>query len=97
MADFADLQSAVVAGAVAGDLAVANIQLYDRIIHVVDLSDSVDLASQFTVTQDGKINNVGGTSTNGHQVYVEWERRYHTREKFSQSGQRTGRWGVDSY
>lgn len=77
MADFQDLTSRAVAGAVAGNLTVTGIKLGDRLILVQDLTaGSPNLVAEFTITADNTINNTAGTSTNGHTVLVMWEKRY---------------------
>lgn len=92
MADFNDLSSRVVAGAAAGALTVTDIQLYDNLILVQDLTTGHNLAYEFTITADNTIDNTGGTSTNGHAVIVVWEKRYGGgRHKFELGNQRTGR------
>jgi hypothetical protein len=93
MADFADLTSRVVNGAVAGNLTVTGIQKNDQLVIVQDLSGTApaNLSSEFTVTADNTINNTGGTSTSGHLVLVMWMKRYTGgRHKF-ETGQRQGR------
>jgi len=83
MSDFADLTSAVSAGAVAGDLTVTGIKFGDILRLVQDLTTGGNLADEFTVTADDTINNTGGTSTNGHAVIIVWQRRYGSgRHKF---------------
>jgi hypothetical protein len=92
MADFSDVTSRAVAGAVAGNITVTGIQKYDKLILVQDLTAGVaNLASEFTVTADNTINNTGGTSTNAHTVLVVWEKKYGGgRHKF-ESGLRQGK------
>lgn len=83
MSDFADLTSAVVAGAAAGNITVTGIKFGDILRLVQDLTTGGNLADEFTVTADDTINNTGGTSTNGHAVIIVWQRRYGSgRHKF---------------
>ena len=79
----AAIHAAVVAGAAVGDLAVADILTTDELIAVVQyditgakgVADVASLASEFTITEDGKINNAGGTSTATDKLLVAWARR----------------------
>lgn len=66
------LRTRTVAGAVAGNLTVTGIGLYDKILAVQPLVASVNLASQFTITAANTINNTGGTSSAGQVVLVIW-------------------------
>lgn len=68
---------AVVAGAVAGDVAVAGIKVTDKLKAVifyagagVDVTDVSNLTSEFTITAKDTINNTGGTDTSGGKLEV---------------------------
>lgn len=71
----------VVAGAVAGNVAVTGIKKGDVVIGVLDLTTPADLTAQFQLTAnnevaaDGFINNVGGTSTAAKNLLVQYYRR----------------------
>lgn len=68
----------LVDGAVAGDVAVTDIKSGDQIISVIDMTNLVDLTSEFSIVKDGVINNTGGTSTAAAKVqvtYWRWEVR----------------------
>lgn len=97
MADFSDVTSRTVAGAVAGNLTVTGIQKYDKLVLVQDLTAGVaNLASEFTVSADNTLNNTAGTSTNSHTVLVVWEKRYGGgRHKFEMT-QRQGKFPFSS-
>lgn len=70
-----ELQSATVAGDVAGDIAVADILTTDQLQLVQNVAAvGVNLASEFTITADGTINNAGGTDTTGMTLLVVWQR-----------------------
>lgn len=80
-----------VAGAAAGNIAVAGIKKGDRLISVQPVGvASANLVGEFTITADDMINNVGGTSSAGQFVLVVWETTQGGREEFTRS---TGRLG----
>lgn len=64
----------LVDGAAAGDLAVSGIKSGDVLIGVIDITNSVDLTSEFTITGDAVINNTGGTSSAAAKVLVTYEK-----------------------
>lgn len=75
------LRTDVVAGAVAGDVAVADINegdvLKSVIFHDPDdggagVSGLTDVTDEFTIASDGTINNDGGTDTSNGQLIVIW-------------------------
>lgn len=67
-------KAAEVAGGAAGDLTVTGIKLGDKLLHVIDTEAAgADLVSEFAITADDTINNVGGTDTTGMDLRVEWE------------------------
>lgn len=67
------LQSASVAGAVAGDLTVAGIAVGDDLVVVQNVAAAgANLASEFDVTAADTINNAGGTATTGMVLLVMW-------------------------
>lgn len=59
-------------GAVAGDVSVTGIKFGDELISVVNLADGADLTSEFSITDDGTINNAGGTATDADTLLVMW-------------------------
>lgn len=67
------LRTAVVAGAVAGDLTVTGIRPGDvlKAVQRVDAAGA-NLVDEFTITAADTINNVGGTSTATQVVLVIW-------------------------
>lgn len=65
--------SQVIDGGAAGELGLSNIRKGDRIISVVDVLTGDDLTSEFSITDDGKIDNTGGTATTGDKLQVLWE------------------------
>ena len=77
------IHTAVVAGAAAGDVAVAGILETDELLAVVQLditnakglADADLLTDEFGITEDGKINNAGGTGTATDKLLVTWARR----------------------
>ena len=77
------IHSAIVAGAAAGDVAVAGILESDELVAVVQLditnakglADAAMLTSEFSISEDGKINNAGGTATANDKLLVTWARR----------------------
>lgn len=65
-----------VAGGAAGDLTATGVVLATDILrYVLNLTDSVDLTSEFTITADDTINNTGGTATTGDLLLIFVERR----------------------
>lgn len=64
------IRFALVAGATAGDVTVADIRAADELVSVINLTDLTDLTSEFSIKIDGKINNTGGTSTASKKVLV---------------------------
>jgi hypothetical protein len=54
-----------VAGGAAGDLTATGILTTDRLRYVLNLTDSVDLTAEFTISAADTINNTGGTATTG--------------------------------
>ena len=76
MADFKDIRSRTVAGAVAGNIAVVGIKKGDKLIAVVPINvASAERTAEFTATADDVINNTGGTSTATQTLLVQWEAR----------------------
>ena len=77
------IHTAVVAGAAVGDVAVAGILHTDELVAVVQLditnakglADAAMLTDEFTISEDGKINNAGGTASAGDKLLVTWARR----------------------
>jgi hypothetical protein len=71
----ANIKTRTVAGAAAGNLAVAGIKVGDSLISVQAVSaPGANLVGEFSITADGTINNTGGTSTAGvAAVLVMWE------------------------
>lgn len=63
----------VIAGGAAGDLTVAAIRKGDNLVSVINLTDGTDETDEFTITDDGVINNTGGTATTGDVLKVLWE------------------------
>lgn len=67
-----------VPGAVAGNVTVTGIKKGDLIEEVLNLTDGVDLTTQFRATAnarvaaDNTINNTGGTSTAAKILLVRW-------------------------
>lgn len=75
------IRTDVVAGAAAGDVAVADITENDALKSVVFLdpdgggagvSSLADLTDEFSIASDGTINNGGGTATTGGFLLVVW-------------------------
>lgn len=93
MADLVDLQTATVAGAAAGDIAVAGILLNDRLLSVQNVAAAgANLVDEFEITDDGTINNAGGTVTTGMILLVIWQKNYGGRNQFENAtGDRQGR------
>jgi hypothetical protein len=62
----------IVAGAAAGNVAVAGIAVGDKLVSVLyhSADDIVDLTSQFSVTAVNTINNTGGTVSTGGKLIV---------------------------
>ena len=77
------IHTAVVAGAAAGDVAVAGILATDELVAVVQLditnakglADAAMLTDEFSISEDGKINNAGGAATANDKLLVTWARR----------------------
>jgi hypothetical protein len=75
------IQTAVVAGAAAGDVTVTGIKLNDVLCGVTRLDRNAtaanitmdSLTAEFTVTANNTINNAGGTSTSGDVLQVIWQ------------------------
>jgi adhesin HecA-like repeat protein len=75
------IQTAVVAGAAAGDVTVTGIKLDDKICGVIVLDRNATaanitlaaLTSEFKVTAADTINNTGGTSSSGDALLVIWQ------------------------
>lgn len=68
----------LVAGAVAGDVAVSGIKKGDELISVVNLTAETDVTAEFSITDDGVINNVGGTTSDSQNLlvlYMQWQLR----------------------
>ena len=63
----------LVAGAIAGDVAVSGIKLGDNLVSVMDMTNLVDYTSEFSITADGIINNTGGTTTAATVLKVFYE------------------------
>lgn len=67
------LQSATVAGGVAGNLTVTGIKPGAQLVTVVDVAAAGEnLASEFKVTAADTINNTGGTDTTDMVLLVQW-------------------------
>jgi len=67
------LESAVIAGGAAGDLAVTGIKSTDTLKVVQNVAAAgPNLASEFTITAIDTINNVGGTNTTGMTLLILW-------------------------
>lgn len=96
MAVSSNIKARHVAGAVAGNVAVAGIKKGDRIIAVnaIGLTEGApntfsglaDLTAEFTVTADGIINNAAGTSSAAKLLFVMWEITQGGREDFTRQG-----------
>ena len=77
------IHTAIVAGAAAGDVDVAGILETDELIAVVQyditnakgVTDAALLTDEFTISEDGKINNGGGTASANDKLLVTWARR----------------------
>lgn len=77
------IHQAIVAGGAAGDVAVAGILASDELIAVVQLditnakglADAAMLTGEFSITEDGTINNAGGTACANDKLLVTWARR----------------------
>ena len=77
------IHTAVVDGAAAGDVGVQGILTTDELIAVIQydttnakgLSDIVLLTDEFTISENGKINNGGGTASANDKLLVTWARR----------------------
>lgn len=83
--DARDIGLLIAAGAVAGNVTATGIQFGDGLMAVIDMTTRADLVAEFTVTADDTINNIGGTSTNGHNVLVLFHRKWHLRSKFEEN------------
>jgi len=66
------VRQAIVAGAVAGDVTVAAIKKGDELVSVLNMTDLTDVTSEFTIPDNGKVNNTGGTTTATKKVMVTW-------------------------
>lgn len=78
------VKQALVAGAVAGAVAVTGILKGDELVSAIDLTTPADRTAEFVkntvtigglkgcVAVDGYINNTGGTTTATHNVLVTW-------------------------
>lgn len=71
------LKSRIIAGGAAGDLTVTGIKTYDLLQFVGGIKTDgsavkEDLTSEFSITADDTINNVGGTDTTGFNLLVQW-------------------------
>lgn len=71
----------VVAGASAGDVTVTGINAGDELVSVLfytgsgtDVTEVVDLTSEFSITADDTINNATGTDTSGGDLKVLWRK-----------------------
>lgn len=60
----------VATGGAAGDITVTGINLGDKLSLVLNLTDLVDLTSEFSITAANTINNAGGTATTGDALLV---------------------------
>jgi len=60
----------VATGGGAGDITVTGINLGDKLSLVLNLTDSADLTSEFSITAADTINNDGGTATTGDALLV---------------------------
>ena len=74
------VQNALVTGATAGIVAVANIQKGDELVSVINLTDGADVTAEFKATDDGDnlitragfIDNTGGSTTATDDLLVSW-------------------------
>jgi hypothetical protein len=74
--DLRQLRSATVAGGAAGNLTVAGITVFDKLVTVLDVSAAdANLVDEFTVTAADTINNTGGTATTDMILLVQWIER----------------------
>ncbi len=65
-----------VAGGVAGNLTATGVVLATDILrYVLNLTDSTDITSEFTISADNQINNTGGGTTVGDLLLIFIERR----------------------
>lgn len=68
----------LVAGAIAGPVAVAGVKYGDELVSVINVTDETDLTSEFTITKDGVIDNTGGTTSAAKNLivtYIQWKLR----------------------
>lgn len=73
-------KSRFIIGGAAGDLTVTGIGAYDQLLFVGGIKSDgsavkADLTSEFTITADNTINNVGGTDTSSYNLLVHWWNR----------------------
>lgn len=67
------LQAEVAAGDDAGNIAVNGIKTTDTLMLVINVAAAgINLASEFTIAENGIINNTGGTDTTGMTLLVLW-------------------------
>lgn len=60
-------------GGAAGNHTVTGIKVGDVLKAVLDLTDGVDLTSEFTISATDTINNTGGTVTTADLILVVWD------------------------
>lgn len=71
--DIPALRFATIAGNVAGNLTVTDIELGDKLIGVVNVAAAgANLVEEFTVSAADTINNDNGTNTTGMLLLVVW-------------------------
>jgi hypothetical protein len=68
----ASLRQAILTGGAAGAHTVPGITAASVLLAVTDLTDLVDLTSEFTITADDTIDNTGGTATTSDKLQVWW-------------------------
>lgn len=68
------LRTFIATGGAAGAIVVTGITPSDRLAFVLNLTDAVDLTSEFTISDDDEIDNAGGTATTGDSLWVGWWR-----------------------
>lgn len=66
------VRQVIVTGAAAGDVTVADVKVGDELVSVLNLTDLTDVTSEFSIKENGKINNAGGTTTATKKVLVTW-------------------------